>query len=310
MMIEVQNIIKFLEIDEIIGNKNRQIINAIQLSTENERDDVLMWVSAKYKEKLKDVQHGVIVCEAIEENLINENCTYLITSQPRLAFQKILTEFFMPKRKTGISASAIIEKNCSIGNNVFIGNNVVIEENCTIGDDTVIDHNTIIKAHIKIGKNVSIGCNCTIGGVGFGYEKDETGQFVFIPHIGNIIIEDFVEIGNNTCIDRAVMGNTIIKENAKIDNLVHIAHGVEIGKNSLIIANAMVAGSVKIGENTWVAPSASILNQKKIGNNVTIGLSAVVVKDVNDGETVIGSPAEEISIALGKKKIMNEKLFK
>jgi UDP-3-O-[3-hydroxymyristoyl] glucosamine N-acyltransferase len=90
-------------------------------------------------------------------------------------------------------------------------------------------------------------------------------------------------------------------DNVKVDNLVHIAHGVQVGRNSLVIANAMVAGSVQIGENTWVAPSSSIINQKKIGNNVTIGLSAVVVKNVEDGQTVIGSPAEEISKALLRK---------
>lgn len=309
-MVQVKDIVDFLEVKKVIGNVDRTIINAVQLSSDNDRDDVLMWVSSKFKEKLKDVRNGVIVCESIDDDLVQENCTYLITEQPRLAFQKILTQFFVPTRKYGISPTAFIGENCKIGDQVFIGNNVVIEDHCTIGNHTSIDHNTVIKNDTEIGENVIIGCNCTIGGVGFGYEKDETGQFVFIPHLGNVVIKDFVEIGNNTCIDRAVLGQTILKDNAKIDNLVHIAHGVNIGKNSLIIANAMVAGSVIVGENTWVAPSSSILNAKKIGNNVTIGLSAVVVKDVKDGETVIGSPAEEISIALGKKKIMNEKLFK
>ena len=309
-MVQVKDIVDFLGIKKVIGPVDRTIINAVQLSSDNDRDEVLMWVSSKFKEKLKDVKNGVIVCESIDDDLVHENCTYLITEQPRLAFQKILTQFFVPAKKYGISTTAFIGNNCKIGDQVFIGNNVVIEDNCSIGNNTSIDHNTVIKNETEIGENVIIGCNCTIGGVGFGYEKDETGQFVFIPHLGNVVINDFVEIGNNTCIDRAVLGQTILKDNAKIDNLVHIAHGVNIGKNSLIIANAMVAGSVIVGENTWVAPSSSILNAKKIGNNVTIGLSAVVVKDVKDGETVIGSPAEEISVALGKKKIMNEKLFK
>ncbi|WBV61570.1 UDP-3-O-(3-hydroxymyristoyl)glucosamine N-acyltransferase [Chryseobacterium camelliae] len=309
-MVEVQDLINLINFDKIVGNKNRKVINAIQLSSENENDDVLMWVSAKFADKLKNVKHGVIICEALDDEIVNDNCTYLVTSQPRLAFQKILSQFFTLPPKVGISKTAVIEQNCVIGKNVFIGNNVIIEENCTIGNNTSIDHNTVVKKDTIIGENVIIGCNCTIGGVGFGYEKDETGQFAFIPHIGNVVIGNFVEIGNNTCVDRAVLGQTILKENAKIDNLVHIAHGVNIGKNSLVIANAMVAGSVIVGENTWIAPSSSILNQKKIGNNVTIGLSAVVVKDVKDGETVIGSPAEEISVALGKKKLLNEKIYK
>lgn len=308
-MATVNDIIKVVNPKKIVGNTDSIVVNAIQLDTQNEREDVLMWVSAKFKDHLKNITHGVIICGALPEEFISENCTYLITDNPRLAFQKVLTDFFMPKKKVGISKTAIIGENVKLGNQIFLGEHVIIEDHCEIGDGSFIDHHTVIKCDTMIGKNVSIGANTTIGGVGFGYEKDETGQFVFIPHIGNVVIGDDVEIGNNTCIDRAVLGSTKLCDNVKIDNLVHIAHGVQIGRNSLVIANAMVAGSVVIGENSWVAPSSSILNQKKIGNNVTIGLSAVVVKDVKDGETVIGSPAEEISVALGKKKVMNEKLF-
>ncbi len=309
-MINLTEIIEFLQLDIVIGDKNRIISNAIQLDVNNENDKVIMWVSTKFRDKLEFVKSGVIICSEVENQFVSPNCTYLIIENPRLAFQKVLTEFFMTKRPVGISQTAIISKTASIGSEVFIGNNVVIEENCTIGNNTVIDHNTVVKKDTIISNNVIIGANNVIGGVGFGYEKDETGQYVFIPHIGNVIIGNNVEIGNNTCIDRAVLGSTIIEDNAKIDNLVHIAHGVRIGKNSLIIANAMIAGSVVIGENTWIAPSSSVLNQKKIGNNVTIGLSSVVVKDVADNNTVVGNPAEEISEFLRKKKLLEEKIYK
>ena len=309
-MATINDLIKVVNPTQIIGNTESIVVNAIQLDILNKRKDVLMWVSAKFKDHLKNITHGVIICGELPEEYISSNCTYLQTENPRLAFQKVLTDFFMPKRKVGISKTAVVAENVQLGNNIFLGELVVLEENCEIGDGTIIDHHTVVKCGTIIGKNVTIGANTTIGGVGFGYEKDETGQFVFIPHIGNVVIGDDVEIGNNTCIDRAVLGSTKLSDNVKIDNLVHIAHGVQIGKNSLVIANAMVAGSVVIGENSWVAPSSSILNQKKIGDNVTIGLSAVVVKDVKDGETVIGSPAEEISVALSKKKLLNEKLLK
>jgi len=309
-MAALLEIINRLNPDKVIGNIDKEVINAVQLDQYNGRNDVIMWVSGKFSDKLKEIKKGVIICNNFPEDYITADCTYLVFENPRLAFQKALSEFFMPPKKSGICRTAIIGDNISIGRDVYIGEYVVIEDNCIIGDKTVIDHHTTIKEGTIIGGNVIIGSNNTIGGVGFGYEKDETGQYLFIPHIGNVIIGNNVEIGNNTCIDRAVLGSTILMDNVKVDNLVHIAHGVKIGKNSLVIANAMIAGSVEIGENTWVAPSSSILNQKKVGNNVTIGLSAVVVKNVEDGQTVIGSPAEEISIALGKKKIMNEKLFR
>jgi UDP-3-O-[3-hydroxymyristoyl] glucosamine N-acyltransferase len=141
---------------------------------------------------------------------------------------------------------------------------------------------------------VKVGCNCTIGGTGFGYEKDENGEFQLIPHLGNVVLEDYVEIGNNTCIDRAVLGSTILEENVKVDNLVHIAHGVKVMRNSVVIANAMVAGSVVIGENSWISPSVSILNQKKVGNNALVGLGAVVIKDVEDNDIIVGNPGKSI----------------
>lgn len=309
-MIQLSEIIQSLKPHTIIGNRDKQIANALLLDPANIHDNVLMWVSAKFKDRLKDIKHGVIICGELPDEFIAPDCTYLITDTPRLAFQTVLTNFFMPKRNIGISSTAIIAENVKLGDDVFIGNYVTIEEDCELGDRTSIDHGTVIRKGTVIGSDVTIGSNNTIGGVGFGYEKDETGQYVFIPHIGNVIIEDLVEIGNNTCIDRAVLGSTILKKNVKVDNLVHIAHGVKVGENSLIIANAMVAGSVEIGKNTWVAPSSSIINGKKVGSNVTIGLSAVVVKDVNDGETVIGSPAEEISKALAKKKVLNDKVYK
>lgn len=308
-MVILKEIVEKLKPIEVIGNTDRNVINAIQLDEENQRDDVLMWVSAKFSDKLNNISKGIIMCGSLPE-MVNTDCTYLLFENPRLAFQKVLTEFFMPAKKIGISTTAIIGNNVEIGKDVYIGEYVVVEDNSVIGAYTTIDHHTTIKNDTIIGENVIIGANNTIGGVGFGYEKDETGEYVFIPHIGNVVIGNNVEIGNNTCIDRAVLGSTVLMDNVKVDNLVHIAHGVQVGRNSLVIANAMVAGSVQIGENTWVAPSSSIINQKKIGNNVTIGLSAVVVKNVEDGQTVIGSPAEEISKALAKKKIMNEKLFK
>lgn len=170
----------------------------------------------------------------------------------------------------------------------------VVDEGCEIGLGTKIWHFSHIMSGCKLGENCNIGANCTIGGVGFGYEKDETGDYELIPHIENVIIKDNVEIGNNTTIDRAVMGSTVLEENVKVDNLVHIAHGVKIGRNSMIIANAMIAGSVELGENVWIAPSSSIINGVSIGKNTIIGMGTVILKQVGEKDVMIGNPGRSI----------------
>jgi UDP-3-O-[3-hydroxymyristoyl] glucosamine N-acyltransferase len=293
-MIDIKAIIALIKPIEVIGNSIPFISTAIQLDTQNERNDVLIWVSPKNSHQLAHLKQGVVICNQIEKAHIQPNCTYLVCNNPRLAFQQAVLHFFTPKREIGIAKSAFIAETARLGTDIYIGHNVVIEDNCAIGNKTTIGHNTVIKKDTIIGSEVIIGSNTVIGGVGFGYEKNETGAYVFIPHIGNVVIKDKVEIGNNTCIDRAVLGSTMIERNVKIDNLVHIAHGVFIDENALIIANAMVAGSVKIGKNAWIAPSASILNQKAIGENATVGLGAVVVKDVAENAVVVGNPARDI----------------
>jgi UDP-3-O-[3-hydroxymyristoyl] glucosamine N-acyltransferase len=147
----------------------------------------------------------------------------------------------------------------------------------------------LFHASVKIGKNT------VIGGDGFGYARDTDGMLVKMPHQGNVIIEENVEIGSNTCIDRAVIGSTVIGAGTKIDNLVHIAHGVKIGKNCLIVAGAVIGGSCEIGDNCFIGINASVKNKVKIGNNVTIGMGAVVLKDVPDGATVVGNPGRIIN---------------
>ncbi len=132
------------------------------------------------------------------------------------------------------------------------------------------------------------GLNCVIGGDGFGYERDGDGTLYHIRHHGFVVLENGVSIGNNVCIDRGVIGATIIGEGTKIDNLVHIAHGVKIGKNCLIVAGAVIGGSAEIGDNCFIGINASIKNKVKIGSGVTVGMGAVITLDVPDNCTVVG----------------------
>lgn len=292
-MISVQEIINCINPDKFIGDAELTIEKVMNFDQGNENPKVLMWLHPNNNSLIEKVKQGTLICSELPLE-INYNVNYLIVSNPRLVFLKILKNFFVSSFEHKICKSAKIDDSVILGENIFIGENVVIEEDCQIGDNTTIYHNTIILNSTIIGKNVKIGSNNTIGGIGFGYEKDDDGNYIQIPHIGNVIIEDDVEIGNNTCIDRAVLGSTILSKNSKVDNLVHIAHGVHIGENSLIIANAMVAGSCIIGKNVWIAPSASILNKKSIGDNAIVGMAAVVLKDVSANDVVAGLPAKSI----------------
>lgn len=276
------------------GNEQAEVNQLIPLDLSNTRADVLMWVNEKNLSSLDGITHGSIICPDNSEPR-HANCNYILSTNPRQTFQKVLELFFNRKRVPVISNHAAIHTSAKIGANVFIGDFVVIEEDCIIGDNVSIDHNTVIKAGTVIHKNVTIGSNCTIGGVGFGYEKNPDGHYELIQHIGNVILKESVDIGNNTCIDRAVLGSTVLNENVKVDNLVHIAHGVTIGKNSLIIANTMIGGSTHIGENVWVAPSTSILNKKTIGSNSVMGMGAVVLKDVTEGQVIVGNPGKPLT---------------
>lgn len=250
-----------------------------------------------------DLNLGLLILSSTAyEKLNKKNCNFLITPAPRRAFVKLLSLKFKTILPSKTESSAVIHPNAIIGKNCYIGHHVVIEDNCSVGDNTVILHNTSILSGTQIGNNVYIGCNNTIGNYGFGYEKSESGDYILLEHSGNVIIHDYVEIHNNTCIDKGALGSTVIGENVKIDNLVHVAHNVVIERNSLIIANAMIGGSVTIEENSWIAPSATIKNQIKIGANTTVGMSAVILKNTTAGSTMVGNPAITLEEFKSRKK--------
>ncbi len=259
------------------------------------------WCSDKNFKLLHKISKGSVILSKNGDDyctLNNFNLFNIITvDNPRRVFNQILNKFYLITDPIPfISSSAQISKSVKFNSKrVNIGHNTVIEEDVELGDMVFIGPNTVLKRGTIIKNNVKIGSNCSIGGLGFGYEKNEEGNYEFIPHIGNVLIEDNVEIGNNVCVDRAVLGSTKISKNVKIDNLVHIAHGVKIGENSLIIANAMIAGSTIIGENVWVAPSSSIKQKLIIENNSTIGMGGVVIKDVGESDIVAGVPAKKIN---------------
>lgn len=308
-MLKVQNIIDKLGCIEFIGNGDAEI-----LSIKSALDDVIdkttiTWIGEKYYSLFAKITEGTVVCPASAKSEIkHKNCNYIFVDSPKNYFSKVILTFFVDTEKKGVSKTSVIDKTATIGNNVFIGDHVVIEKNCFIGNHVVIDHNTVLKANTKIHDHVKIGCNCTIGAWGFGYSKNEEGNYEALPHIGGVELSRFVEVGNNTCIDKGALGDTFIGEHTKIDNLVHIAHNVKIGKNCIIIANSLIGGSTIIEDEVWVAPSATLLNKLKAFKGSTIGSGAVLVKDAQQKKIYMGNPAEEKELFLALRRAFKKLL--
>lgn len=234
----------------------------------------------------------MIVPKALIGSELPPNLNAIYVQTPRLVFAKVVSSFFVPAIERGIvHSTAIISEQATIDKSANIGAYCVIGPNCNIGANTILHPNVTIYSSVTIGENATIHAGTVIGADGFGYERDVDGAMYKFPHLGGVVIGDNVEIGSNSSIDRGTLGNTIIRDGAKIDNQVHISHNVDVGRDAVIIANSMVGGSVKIGDRAWLAPSVCIMNQRKIGEDATVGLQALVVKDVQKLETVMGAPA-------------------
>lgn len=242
---------------------------------------------------------------------VKPTCTLIRVEDAYGSFAKLLEMYYEIKQnKKGIeqpsfiSPSAKLGSDCYvaafayIGENVKIGNNVKIYPHVFIGDGTTIGDNCTFFSGVKIYHDCVIGNHCTvhastvIGSDGFGFAPNSENNYKKVPQIGNVIIEDHVEIGSNTSIDRATMGSTIIRKGAKLDNLIQIAHNVEIGENTVLAGGAFVAGSAKIGKNVMMGGQAGVVGHITIADGVKIaGQSGVGSTIEKEGEIVQGSPA-------------------
>lgn len=240
--------------------------------------------------------------------------TLIKVDNAELAFAKLLEIYNQIKQnKVGISKQSCIEESAKVGENVYvgafayigenavIGNNVKIYPQVYIGDNTTVDDNTIIFAGVKIYSDNKIGKNCIIhsgvvlGSDGFRFAP-QNAENVKVVQIGNVVIKDDVEIGANCAIDRATLGSTIIHKGVKFDNLIHIAHNVEIGENTYIAAANVVAGSTKIGKNCMFSGQVGIIGHLKIADGTIIAAQSGISKSINkSGEGYMGSPAFEVS---------------
>jgi UDP-3-O-[3-hydroxymyristoyl] glucosamine N-acyltransferase len=243
-------------------------------------------------ELIRSTGAGVVICsdDLDLDELAARGKTLIVVKDPRLSFLRVVDEFFAEPIAYGIHPTAAIDPEAKVHPNVYVGPFTYIGK-CEVGEGTIIYGHTYIYSRTRIGRNVTIHAGTIIGADGFGYQRNEAGELEKFPHIGGVVIEDNVEIGSNTSIDRGTLGDTIIREGAKIDNLVHIAHNVVVGQHAAVIADAMIGGSTRIGDYAWVAPSACVRDVITIGEGATVGLGALVVKDVPDGATFMGAPA-------------------
>jgi UDP-3-O-[3-hydroxymyristoyl] glucosamine N-acyltransferase len=215
----------------------------------------------------------------------------ILSENARLDFMRAVQHFFAPPRPTGCHPSAVVAPSSIIADDAYVGPLCSIGEGVQIGNATVIHAGVHIYDGVRIGRNVTIHAGTVLGADGFGYERNEAGQLEKFPHVGGVVIEDNVEIGANTCVDRGTLGDTLICEGARIDNLVHVGHNVRVGRHAAVVADVMIGGGTSIGDYAWVAPSACLRDRIRVGQRAVVGLAALVTRDVPDGVTVMGAPA-------------------
>lgn len=294
------------------GNPEATVHNLSKIE-EGEPGTLSFLANPKYNQYIYNTRAtAVIVAQSFKpEKDISVNL--IRVEDPYAAFAALLDAYDSFKsKKTGISKTASIHTTATIGKEVYIGDfvsigeNVVIENNVkiyphvAIGDYTKIDKNTVINSgariydHTVIGKDCIIHAGAVIGSDGFGFAPQEENNYKKVAQIGNVILEDDVEIGANTTIDRATLGSTIIRKGVKLDNLIQVAHNVEIGEHTVIAAQTGISGSTKIGKNCMIGGQVGIVGHLKIGDNVRIAAQAGIGSNIKDGETVMGSPAFEI----------------
>lgn len=294
-----------------------EMINMLAKIQEAKKGQITFLSNPKYEPYIYTTQASAVIVnkDFVPKKPIASNL--ILVEDPYISFTSLLEEYhkLMSFHKAGIEQPSFAGENVIageniyrgafsyIGNNVTIGNNVKIYPHVFVGDDVVIGDNTILHPHVKLYAGTRIGNHCVIhagtviGSDGFGFAPQEDGSYKAIPQLGNVIIEDHVCIGANTVIDCATLSgdSTIIRQGVKLDNLIQVAHNVEIGKNTVIAAQTGISGSTKLGENCVVAGQVGMAGHIVIANKTSIGAQAGVLKSISkEGQQIIGSPAFDV----------------
>jgi UDP-3-O-[3-hydroxymyristoyl] glucosamine N-acyltransferase len=294
---------------EVIGNPDAEVFKLSKIE-EGTTGSLTFLANPKYNNYIYSTQATITIVNHIFEPEQQITTTLIKVEDAYQSFSKLLEYYNQVKlMKSGIEQPSVISENviygsdlylgsfCYVGKNVTIGNNVKIYPNSFIGDNVIIGDNCVFFAGVRIYSETEIGNNCTlhsgtvIGSDGFGFAPQEDGAYSKVPQIGNVIIEDHVEIGACTTIDRATLGSTIIRKGVKLDNHIQVAHNVEIGENTVIAAQTGIAGTTKIGKNCLIGGQVGFAGHLVIGDGVKIQAQSGIGKNLEDGEVVQGSPA-------------------
>ncbi|MBA5791475.1 UDP-3-O-(3-hydroxymyristoyl)glucosamine N-acyltransferase [Flavobacterium sp. xlx-214] len=308
MKITAEQIAKVLE-GTVVGNPSIEVFKLAKIE-DGDTGAVTFLANPKYNHFIYTTKASIVIVNKTFEPLHDVAATMIQVEDSYKAFTTLLEYANQIKlMKSGIEQPSVISEGVIygddlylgsfsyIGKNTKIGKNVKIYPNSFIGDNVVIGDNSVLFAGVRVYSETVLGKNCVIhsgsiiGSDGFGFAPNTDGTYTKIPQIGNVIIEDDVEIGSCTTIDRATLGSTIIKKGVKLDNQIQIAHNVEIGENTVIASQTGIAGSAKVGKNCVIGGQVGIVGHIVIGDNVRIQAQTGVGKSIKDGEVIQGSPS-------------------
>ena len=294
----------------VVGDASLEITGVCSIETA-ETGHITFAKGKNFLDKLKRSRASAVLVDSKEEVGMSQ----VITPRPELAFARLLDHFHpRPRPKPGIHSTVVLGANVilgkrvtlsslvCIGDNVRIGDDAVIcsgavvGNNCELGKHTVIHSNVTLYSNSIIGNHVTLHAGVVVGSDGFGYTVDEKGMHAKINQIGNVVIEDNVEVGANSCIDRAATGTTLIKKGTKIDNLVQVAHNCTIGEHCILVAQVGIAGSCNLGHHVVLAGQAGLSDHVTVGDHVTLAAKSAALRDIESNSAHGGIPALPLNI--------------
>jgi len=282
-----------LELSKLINAKligdGEAIVDNLSTIQNSNKTSLTFLSNKKYSKYIKTSEAKAFI---VHQDFVNEDDkkNFLVSEDPYLSYamaSKLFSPFYNDLNNSGIHSTAIVSSDAKIGNNVSIGANVYIGPNCVIGENSCIQPNVSLVCNVKLGSNCNIFPGTVLGSDGFGYAPTKNG-YVKIEQLGSLVIGDHVEIGAGCTIDRGALDDTIIHDGVKLDNQIHIAHNVDLGKNSAIAACCAIAGSTIIGENFRMGGLSGVLGHLSITDNVSVGAHTLITKNISEGGEYIG----------------------